>query len=295
MTDRFAPDARPYRAICFDLDGTLLPMEIDEFMKTYFQTLGAYVARFGVSSESFVAGMKAGIKSMAAHDDGRTNADAFWEGYFAHVDRDAADWEEELAKFYDQDFGRIGKNVVPNPAAARAVNALASKGYPLVLTTMPMFPLRAVEWRLEWSGVDPSLFARITTFENSTSVKPKLSYYAENLAALGLAGSEVLMVGNNTKEDLAFMGLGADAFLVTDHLLDPIGFDRDSVRAGTLEAFADWVEELPACADPATDVEPGLVDAEARNHALMSNGVADARAADAAVSAGGFSINGVEG
>ena len=52
--------APAYRAIFFDLDGTLLPMEIDEFMRTYFEALGAYVARFGVAPEAFMAGMKAG-------------------------------------------------------------------------------------------------------------------------------------------------------------------------------------------------------------------------------------------
>lgn len=286
---------RSYRAICFDLDGTLLPMELDGFMQAYFQSLGSYVARFGVATEDFSAGMKAGIKAMAAHDDGRPNSDAFWEGFLSCVDREVVDWEGELATFYDQAFGAIGSDVVPSPAAARAVNALAAKGYPLVLTTMPMFPRRAVEWRLQWAGVNSALFSRITSFENSTSVKPKLAYYAENLAALGVSGSDVLMVGNNTKEDLAFMGLGADAFLVTDLLLDPIEFDVSTVCNGTLEEFADWAESLPACVDPATGVEEGLVPAAARDEALASNGRPDAPVADAAVSAAGFSINGVEG
>ncbi|MFR1638281.1 MAG: hypothetical protein ACLSVD_03375 [Eggerthellaceae bacterium] len=57
------------------------------------------------------------------------------------------------------------------------------------------------------------------------------------------------MVGNNTVEDLAIRGLGADAFLVTDHLLDPDeGFDLPS-------STAPWRvrrlgRALPACADP---------------------------------------------
>ena len=134
---------------------------------------------------------------------------------------------------------------------------------------MPMFPRRAVEWRLSWAGIDASRFGRITSFENSTSVKPKLAYYAENVAACGLAGEDVLMVGNNTVEDLAIRGLGADAFLVTDHLLDPDeGFDLASVKHGTMEEFAAWAEALPACADPAQGIEAGIVEAAARAAAL---------------------------
>lgn len=285
-----------YRAIFFDLDGTLLPMELDEFMQTYFQTLGAYVARFGVAPDDFVAGMKAGIKGMAAHEDNHPNAEAFWAGYFAHVDRDACDWEAELAKFYEHDFGAIGAGVVANPATARAIETLVEKGYPLVVATMPMFPRRAVEWRLTWAGVDPVHFARITTFENSTSVKPKAAYYAENLAAVGVRGSDVLMVGNNTVEDLAACKLGADAYLVTDHMLDPTGsFDVESVRHGTMEEFAAWVKRLPACANPATGasgagISDALIHADARMAALTENGAGTQEVH----SSGEFVINGIE-
>lgn len=287
-------DDRGYRAVFFDLDGTLLPMELDEFMRSYFQSLGAYVARFGVGGESFMAGMKAGIKAMAAHDDGLPNAEAFWGGFFTHVDPDATDWKTQLDAYYDHEFGELGAGMQPHPAAARTVEALAAKGYPLVLTTMPMFPQRAVEWRLTWAGVDPSRFARITSFMNSTSVKPRLTYYAENLAAAGVAGFDVLMVGNNTLEDLAVLGLGADAFLVTDHLIDPVQFDVASVKHGSLEELAAWVERLPECANPAKGVATGVVSADARDQALVDNAVEGVDAASAMTGAGGFSINGIE-
>ena len=259
---------RAYRAIFFDLDGTLLPMELEEFLSTYFKSIASFVA---------------------AHDDGRTNHEAYWEAFFQKVDRTAADWDALLGEFYDVDFGKIGEGVQPNPATARAVEALAQKGYPLVLATMPMFPRRAVEWRLTWAGVDPRLFARITTYENSTSVKPKPAYCAENLAACGLAGADVLMVGNNTVEDQAFAGLGTDMYLVTDHLLDPAGTGVEGVRHGTMEDFAAWAEALPACANPAVGIDPGVVSSAAREAALAANSrVADHEVARAMEVAGAF-------
>ncbi len=63
----------------------------------------------------------------------------------------------------------------------------------------------------------------------------------ENLAAAGVEGRDVLMVGNNTKEDLAACQLGCEGFLVTDFLIDPVGFEVFSVRHGSMEKFADWV------------------------------------------------------
>lgn len=248
-----------YRAIFFDLDGTLLPMELEQFLGAYFSSIAQFVARHGFDAQAFSAGLKAGTKAMAEHPGTYTNHDAYWETFFQHVDRDALNWEETLIGFYEDDFGRIGEGFESNPAATRAIEALVAKGYPLVLTTMPMFPQRAVEWRLSWAGVDAQHFSRLTTFENSTAVKPKLSYYAENLAACGLSGADVLMVGNNTVEDLVAMQLGTDAFLVTDCLLDPVGYDLSTVKHGTLEEFAAWVETLPPCENPATGIETGVV------------------------------------
>lgn len=273
---------RAYRAIFFDLDGTLLPMEIEEFLGSYFKAIARFVAEQGLDAQAFSAGLKAGIGAMAAHDDGRTNAEAYWEAFFPHVEGGEEAWLPLLNEFYEHDFGAIGEGVQANPACARAITALAAKGYPLVLATMPMFPCRAVEWRLAWAGVDPAHFTRLTSFENSTSVKPKPAYYAENVAACGLAGADVLMVGNNTVEDLAACSLGADAFLITDHLLDPTeDFDLGSVKHGSMEEFATWAEALPPCANPASGIEVGAVETVAREAALAANAVGTIDAAEA--------------
>lgn len=250
---------RDYRAVCFDLDGTLLPMDIKEFLGAYFKRIGAFAGAQGLDAERFIGALNKGVEAMLANSEGRTNEAVFWEVFaeeYGAEDLAAMDVRAVCDDFYENDFGRIGDDVAPNPHVARAVDALKAKGYPLVLTTMPLFPRRAVEHRLEWAGLDPASFDRLTTYENSTSTKPHLAYYSENLDAMGLSGEDVLMVGNNTVEDLAFMQLGADAFLVTDWLLDPVGFDLDTVKHGTFEQFADWAEALPDCKNPARDIIP---------------------------------------
>ncbi len=281
-------DPMGYRAICFDLDGTLLPMDIDEFMSAYFKRIAAFSATHGLDAELFLSALKAGTRAMAMNAGDQLNAEAFW-GEFARIygeDNMAAaghtiESVHAMADdFYENDFGRIGDGFRPNPAVAAAVSTLRAQGYPLVLTTRPMFPPAAVRHRLRWAGVDPDDFARITSYENSRSAKPRQTYYAENLAAMGVSGADVLMVGNNTMEDLAFMDLGADAWLVTDWLLDPVDFDIASVKHGSFSEFARWCETLPDCADPARSIVSGPVEREEGERALADNAVCDIDAAD---------------
>lgn len=264
-------DTRPYRAICFDLDGTLLPMDIEEFMSKYFARISAYVQASGFDGKRFMEGLGAGTKAMATHDDDRTNAEAFWETFYGVYDVPAEDrprLQEVAERFYAEDFAHIGDGFVAPPDAADAVRVLREKGYPLILTTMPMFPEQAVWHRLGWAGIEPDAFERITHYENSKSVKPHLAYFAENLAAMGLVGEDVLMVGNNTLEDFAFQELGADAYLITDWLLDPIDRGLAGIRHGSMADFREWVAALPDCADPVTMVETGPIAHDAMLTAL---------------------------
>lgn len=274
-----------YRAICFDLDGTLLPMDIDEFMQAYFKRIAAYMAAHGLDGDRFMVALKAGTKQMAVHDGTRTNEEAFWDEFhrvYGEKDPAARARMKELADaFYDADFPHIGDGFEGNPAAGRVVAKLAAKGYPLVLTTMPMFPRRAVEHRLAWAGVDPAAFQRITSYQNSRAVKPKQTYYAENLAAMGVRGEDVLMVGNNTMEDMSFLDLGADGYLVTDWLLDPVGFDLSAIKHGSMAEFEAWADALPACTDPAAGIAQGAVDPVAMQQALEANAVPGLDLADA--------------
>lgn len=264
-------EPKRYRAVCFDLDGTLLPMDLELFMGGYFSALGRFVAERGIDHQVFLKGLKAGSKAMAVSGEDVSNEEAFWTEMFKHVDRDSQDWLPLLEEFYRTDFAVVGKDVVPDPAAARAVKTLREKGYTLALTTMPMFPPVATSERLRWAQVDAADFARISTYDNSRSVKPCLTYYAENLAALGLHGEDVLMVGNNTVEDLAILELGADAYLVTDNLIDPLAYDLSTIKHGSMADFAAWAETLPVCESPAGPVETGLIDAETIHRVLEEN------------------------
>lgn len=271
-----------YRAVCFDLDGTLLPQDIDEFLGGYFHALGAKMVGEGIPADAFKYALGAGTKAMASHDDTKTNEQVYWETFRGALMKVAGSeilpmekWMELFNDFYANDFAAIGANVIPDQNMIDAVAELKAKGYPLMLTTMPLFPPQAVAWRLKWAGLDESQFDRITTYDNSTAAKPHLRYYAENLAAMDVSGADLLMVGNNTLEDLAFTKLGADAYLVTNHLLDPVNLDMNRVKHGDSQEFLAWVKQLPVCDNPLEGVNTGVIDPAATDAAFAANKVGD--------------------
>ena len=236
-----------YKAIFFDLDGTLLPMELQDFLDAYFDVLAKAAARHGFEPATFSRAVGVSVGAMAKHEPGILNADAFWECFEREWGSAGQREQDFFEDFYENDFDQVGAGITPNPAASRAIEVLRQKGYPLYLTTMPMFPRPAVEWRLRWSGVDPEAFQLITCYDNSTACKPHLHYYQENVERAGVPAQNILMVGNNTEEDLAAMQLGMDAFLVTDHLINPNDFDVELVKHGSLADFADFAQALPEC------------------------------------------------
>lgn len=244
----------PYDVIFFDMDGTLLPLEVRDFLVPYYELLQVACAREGYDPKTFRDAVNAGIFSMYDHPCDETNEASFWRAFYRSLfngDEPSDVQKERLFAFFDNfyrnEFQHAGKAAVPNPAAQRSLDTLAQKGYPLYLTTMPMFPQSAIEWRMKWAACDIGLFDRVTTFDNSTAVKPDLVYYRENLALADVPPERVLMVGNNTEDDLAALKLGMDAYLVTDYLINPNGFDIETVKHGSLEEFAHWVQGLATC------------------------------------------------
>lgn len=236
-----------YKAVFLDLDGTLLQLDEKLFLKAYFDALGKISAERGFDAEAMCKAVGKSVSAMLDHEPGILNSQAFWTSFVYLWGPITPKVVDLFDSFYETTFNEIGRLCTPNPYAAQLIKELKDKGYLLYLTTLPLFPRIAVENRLRWAGVDPAAFSRITTYDNSTACKPKLQYYQENVDFIGLEPSEILMVGNNTLEDLAAMELGMDAFLVTDCLINPNNFDVETVRHGGLADLAAFVHSLPTC------------------------------------------------
>ena len=64
--------------ILFDLDGTLLPMDQDVFVRDYFGHLAKKVAPFGYDPKDLPANLWKGVAAMVMNDGRCSNEEVFW-------------------------------------------------------------------------------------------------------------------------------------------------------------------------------------------------------------------------
>lgn len=216
------------RALLFDLDGTLLPLEFNEFVPVYFAELSI---KF---QDVFPDGdlpklITAATDAMVYNDGSRSNSDAFWTDFVESTGQPRDFLEPRFEEFYLSDFGRLGDNVDSWPEVVRVVEEVRNAGLKTVLATNPVFPRSAVEQRLTWAGLDPSLFDLITDYENMRYAKPNPEYYMQIASDIGVQTEDCLMVGNDVGLDLApARAAGMATFMVeNDYSVGEDGFEPD--------------------------------------------------------------------
>lgn len=189
------------QAVLFDLDGTLLPHDIDDFLPRYFGLLDRWIAET-LPGVDLLGPLVAASEVMMANDGSRTNEEAFWSDFSPRVAHSRAELEPILDRFYRERFPALGAQTAPDPVAAATVAACRQLGLRCVLATNAVFPRVAIEERMRWAGLDPAQFDRVTSFETMTYCKPHPGYFSQIAAGLALAPAACLMVGNEVEMDL---------------------------------------------------------------------------------------------
>lgn len=229
--------------ILFDLDGTLLPMDQEAFLKAYLGLLADKMAQYGYEPKRLVKSVWAGTEAMVQNSGLMTNEEVFWQSFCQIHGEKAMEDQPIFEEFYAVDFPKVQTSCGFDPGAKEAIQALKEKGYRLVLATNPLFPAIATRQRIRWAGLKEEDFALVTTYENSRHCKPNLDYYRDVLAAVGAKPENCMMVGNDVDEDMIAARLGLEVYLVTDCLINRQGKDLTEFRKGKLAQFADFVKE----------------------------------------------------
>lgn len=232
------------KAILFDLDGTLLPMDQDLFTKAYMHALARSLAPHGYEPQTLISTVWDGTKAMLANDGAHTNSEVFWSAMAKKLGKRVYDDIKWFDEFYARDFPLLSHTCGYDANAAKTVALCKSRGFMTVLASNPVFPCKAYHSRLAWAGVDPGEFCYLTAYDNTHYCKPSAGYYREIANAIGVAPEECAMIGNDVSDDMPARDIGMKVFLITDCLINIKNKDISCYERGGFAELNAFIERL---------------------------------------------------
>ena len=232
------------KAVLFDLDGTLLPMDQDKFVGAYFKLLTARLATIGYDPKVFGDCLYKGVAAMVMNDGTCLNEKRFWDVFTAMFGEEAMKDKPFVDEFYRTEFNQVQQSCGYSSMAKEIVNTVRARGLRPILATNPLFPAMATENRMRWAGLEPEDFEYYTVYDNSHYCKPNPKYYLEILEKIGCKPEECVMVGNDVGEDMLVEELGMKTFLLTDCLINKKNVDISKYAQGSFEELKAFIESL---------------------------------------------------
>lgn len=232
------------KAVLFDLDGTLLPMDYDGFLKLYFGNLAKRLAKYGYDPDELVKNVWTGTKAMVMNDGSVMNETKFWDVFAGIYGVNVLQDKVLFDDFYREDFIKAKEACGFDPLAKEAIELVKRLGMKVALATNPIFPMIATRQRIEWAGFEVRDFELCTTYENIGVSKPNPAYYAEIAKRLNVEPEECLMVGNDVAEDMAATKIGMKVFLLTDCLLNKKEEDISGYPQGGFDKLQEFLKLL---------------------------------------------------
>lgn len=235
------------KAILFDLDGTLLINNIELFMYNYFNLLKQEFKKLE-DDNNLLQSLNFAVEKMLKNDGSKTNYEIFWNEFIKLSGQNKFKMENFFTKFYTEKFPLLKElsQAKPNPFSREVIQKSFELGLKVVIATNPVFPRIAIEERLKWAEVLDFPYNLITSMEIMHSCKPNLRYYLEILDIINEKPQNVLMVGNDPKEDLVAGSIGIITFLIKDTLYNNLS--SEIYKSDFIGDLKDLLEILPLLA-----------------------------------------------
>lgn len=233
------------KAILFDLDGTLLDINMDIFLQHYFAEMMQKAREWGYQEVKKLAEqVYLSTDVMIADRSSILNEESFMAHFlaaWAHPEQDTRDFFDA---FYSEAYPRLHPYCKPLPGVPEMMQRIFDRGFKVVIATNAVFPLTAIQQRLDWGGIGHFPYSLITSYEVMHSCKPHLEYYREICEKIGVQPEECLMVGNDVGEDLPAGQIGMKTYLVEDQLIDKGESNLTPDWRGSLYELINFLDHL---------------------------------------------------
>ena len=110
--------------VLFDLDGTLLPMDQDAFMKAYFGGLCKKLAPYGYNPDELISAIWQGTKMMVKNCGDKTNEEVFWDAFVQLLGERVLTDSHLLDEYYIERFDDVQVSCGYNEKAKIAVDKI---------------------------------------------------------------------------------------------------------------------------------------------------------------------------
>lgn len=233
-----------FEAILFDLDGTLLNINMNIFLQHYFREMMKMAEVNQLDGRRLIEQVYKSTEIMIAdRNPGTTNEQAFMRDFFSKTKWDEEKMRSFFDEFYETGFPRLKKYCQPFPGIPEMMEGIFKKNLKVVIATNAVFPLTALKQRLEWAGLGDFSFELITSYEIMHFCKPHPEYYEEITHLIKVSPGDCLMVGNDVGEDLPAGLLGMKTFLV-DNLLIDNGSPYQPDWRGDLQSLYGFIKKI---------------------------------------------------
>ena len=208
-------DLSNIQAVLFDLDGTLVDVDMNQFVKSYLRRLTEHMSD-QVNPVRAIQAIHQAVAAMFANTDAsRTLESILFEVLQAELAISSELYVECLTRFCQNDLESLRPLVTGHPLSSQLIESSLARGWKVVLATNPIFPREVVDARLSWGELDGDAFHHVTAYETAHFCKPSPLFFNEILDLLQIPAEACLMVGNDTVHDLAASKVGIQTCLLT--------------------------------------------------------------------------------
>ncbi|MHA1667279.1 MAG: HAD family hydrolase [Candidatus Heimdallarchaeaceae archaeon] len=208
-----------FKALLFDLDGTLIDFDPQEFIKTYLGAASQFFSDLIPDSEVFFKELLNSTDAMETADNKNTTAlEDFLIDFCPKFKVGCDIIAQRFFQFYTTKFEVI-KPLIKEVPGARELLISIKKQHPeikIILATNPVFPYVAIKRRMEWGGIPEEIFDLITHAENSNFCKGNKQYWLDICSISQCTPEQSLVIGNDGLRDMSAKKYGFSTFLVTE-------------------------------------------------------------------------------